>query len=241
MKVPVEYSIVIPCYNEAENIPKLVSVFADFMSEENAELILVNNGSTDDTSLLKEEMSTRYPFVRWVDIRENIGYGNGIYQGLLQAEGRYLGYTHADLQTDPQDVKKAISIIKSWQGQDSFLVKGTRTGRSIISRLFSKTFEIMASMILGYKFSEVNAQPVVFSSGLMKYLVNPPLHWGFDLYVYYIAQKMNYQMVRMNVHFPKRELGVSKWQKGFLPRIKLSIKMLNYCFELKKTAGKCAL
>jgi glycosyltransferase involved in cell wall biosynthesis len=234
MNSEIEYSIVVPCYNEAENIPLLLSGFAAFMTNDNEELILVNNGSTDKTAEMETELKKLYPFLRWVHIEKNIGYGHGIYTGLKHAKGKYLGYTHADLQTDPNDVYCAFSIIKEMPENNNSIVKGYRLGRNFISRIFSRVFEKLASLILKYPFKEINAQPVVFSSGIMKNMTDPPLHWGFDLYVYYISCKSNCTIKRLNVLFPSRKYGHSKWHKGVLSRITFSFKLLKYCFELKK-------
>lgn len=234
----IEYSIIVPCYNEAENIPKLLSVFSDFMSDENAELIIVDNGSSDGTAGLEAEMKKQYPFLRWVHIEKNIGYGHGIYTGLSHAKGRYLGYTHADLQTDPYDVMKAISIINSIPDNDPVFVKGYRRGRKLIPRFFSKTFELMVFLILNSKFKEINAQPTFFSKELLTSLKKPPWHWGFDLYACYHAVKEKYTIKRFDVLFPCRRSGKSKWNVGFMSQINLSMKMIKYCFEIKKDENK---
>jgi len=230
----IEYSIIVPCYNEAENISQLLSEFAAFMTNENAELILVDNGSSDGTAGMEAEMKNLYPFLQWLHIEKNIGYGHGIYTGLKHAKGKYIGYTHADLQTDPNDILRAISIIKELTENQPVFVKGYRTGRGFVSGFFSMAFEYLASLILRYRFREINAQPVVFSSGIFDNLTKPPLHWGFDLYVYYVACKSNCTIKRLNVLFPSRIYGHSKWQKGFFSRVTFSLKLLKYCFELKK-------
>lgn len=229
----IEYSIIVPCYNEAENIPVLLSSFAAFMNKDNSELILVNNGSTDKTAEMETELIKFYPFLRWVHIEKNIGYGHGIYMGLLQANGKYLGYTHADLQTDPRDVQKAISLIKSFPENTTKFIKGYRKGRPFTSRFFSRAFELITSAILKCKFKEINAQPVVFSSDIMEHFTKPPVHWGFDLYIYFIACKKNYTISRVDVLFPDRKFGYSKWYKGSFSRIMFSLRLLKYCFELK--------
>ena len=230
----IKYSVVVPCYNEAGSIPEMLGIFDGFMHNGEWELILVNNGSTDNTAFLETDMKARYPFLVWVNILENKGYGHGIYTGLSCAKGTIIGYTHADLQTDPNDVKKAIATYKELSTSTPLFIKGLRKGRSAGERIFSLGFEMLAYMILKYKLKEINAQPTLFSVTLMKHLKNPPLHWGFDLYVYIIARKNNYTIKRFDVFFPKRKHGASKWHKGFLSKINFSRKLLKYSFKLKK-------
>lgn len=229
----IDYSIIIPCYNESNNLEKLLEVFNGFMNKINAELVLVNNGSSDSTESMKVNFLKKYPFLKWVYVEKNIGYGDGIMQGINNAEGKYLAYTHADLQTNPMDVYKAILIIEKNQEQN-ILIKGVRSGRSFIARLFSKGMEYVVLLILGVKMKEINSQPTIFSKHLISKIMNPPDHWGFDVSLYYYAMKNNYKIHRIEVQFPKRQAGKSKWNRGFLSRINLSIKMIKYCLEIKR-------
>src|SRR3989338_8466712 len=100
MKNPV-LSTIVPCYNEAANIPLILERFKQGIGKNEIEVILVNNGSTDDSKTVLTKMLPQYPFARSIDVAVNQGYGYGILSGLRQARGEFLGWTHADLQTDP--------------------------------------------------------------------------------------------------------------------------------------------
>lgn len=230
----IEFSVIVPCYNEAENIRPLLKAFSRFLPAENAELILIDNGSEDKTEKLKASCLREYSFLKWIRIEKNIGYGNGIMTGLKHAKGKYIGYTHGDLQTDPNDLLQAFELIKKTSHNSNIFIKGTRSGRTLISRVFSTGFELLASMILKCRLKEINAQPVVFNAHLLEHCANHPLHWGIDLFLYYTACKNGYCIERIAVVFPERKHGVSKWHTGFFSRIKFSLNMLAYCFELKK-------
>ena len=106
-------SIVVPCYNEADNIPLILERFDEVIKTDEVEVILVNNGSTDNSAVVLDELLPNYSFARTVFVPVNQGYGYGILQGLNAAEGDYIGWTHADMQTDPADVLKALDIIKT--------------------------------------------------------------------------------------------------------------------------------
>jgi polyisoprenyl-phosphate glycosyltransferase len=237
----IEYSIILPCYNEMENLKALLNGFSLFITHDNIELILVDNGSYDGTSSLKDELLQEYPFLRWIRIEKNIGYGYGIYTGMLQAQGRYIGYTHADMQTDPADMKKAIELIKLYKKDKPIFIKGSRKGRKYFDRIFSRGLELFVAIILKQNLREINAQPTLFSREVLQGLTDPPLHWGFDLYVYYMARNMGAEIKRLDVLFPDRAFGRSKWNKGFWSRMNLSIKMLRYCLKLQKKTYKYLL
>ena len=109
----IEFSIIIPCFNEEGNISLLCERFNRFYPEVHFELILVDNGSTDNTSENIDQAKKLYNFVKKVVVTKNIGYGNGIISGLSRAKADVLAYTHADLQTPPEDVIKGYKLIKS--------------------------------------------------------------------------------------------------------------------------------
>ncbi|HRG76152.1 MAG TPA: glycosyltransferase family 2 protein, partial [Leptospiraceae bacterium] len=96
-------SIVVPCYNEEKNIPLVLEKFQSVIKRDDVEVILVNNGSKDNSQLVLNELIPKYSFARTVLVEVNQGYGFGILSGLKEAKGDYIGWTHADMQTDPYD------------------------------------------------------------------------------------------------------------------------------------------
>ena len=125
------FSIVVPCYNEEKNIPLILKRFAKVIRTENIEVILIDNGSRDGTDKVLSELIPKFSFAKCVTVPENKGYGYGILQGLAATSGDYIGWTHADMQTDPKDVMKAFHIIEKKDSMNLF-VKGRRRNRSIL-------------------------------------------------------------------------------------------------------------
>ncbi len=197
------------------------------------EIILVDNGSDDNTPQMKNDMLNRYPFVRWTHLEKNVGYGNGIMHGLELAHGEYIGYTHADLQTDPRDFIAAIQKVESSSNNRVF-VKGKRIHRQPFAKSFSLGFEKIASTILGVPFYEINAQPTLFHSDLLQHLADSPMHWGFDLYIYFAALQQNFDILRIDVVFSTRTQGSSKWNRSLFSRFRLSLLLVRYCFQLRR-------
>ena len=102
-------SIIIPCYNEEKNIIPLFEKIGELLEEDSSiEVIIVNNGSTDNTknSILNSKLNIDKK-IKVYEIKENIGYGHGIMSGVKIASGEYIGWCHADLQTEPMDVYNA--------------------------------------------------------------------------------------------------------------------------------------
>ena len=87
-------SIVVPCYNESANIPALLEAYNSVITRDDIEVILVNNGSTDETSVVLENLLAQYThFLRIVTVLENKGYGFGVLSGLKVSKGEFLGLT----------------------------------------------------------------------------------------------------------------------------------------------------
>ena len=230
----IKFSIILPCYNEYENLDEVFKIYKGVLNPNETELIVVNNGSTDKTAEFLKENANNYSFIEVVEINENKGYGYGIMQGIQKAKGNWVGWTHADLQTDPKDIAKAIETCRKRSDDDSFFVKGYRIGRTPFANFFIRGMEFCVKLILHKDLKEINAQPNLFNRKLLNVAIDYPHHWGLDLFFYYLAKKESYKFERISVLFHERKFGKSKWNKGVFSRIRFSLKMLNYCFEIKK-------
>lgn len=225
-------SVVVPCYNEESNIDNLVGRFAYFAKEYNIELILVDNGSKDRTRELIVLATKKYSFVRLVIVEENIGYGNGILQGLKNATGDLLGWIHADLQSDPAVFKKMIESAKTETGP--FLYKGARKNRSFADSFFTFGMSLLESVYFKLSLWDINSQPTLLSRQFFCSWKNPPFDFSLDLYVYVMAkvQKLKIQKFLSIQH--KRTGGISSWNQKWYSRVKMITRVLQYSKKLKK-------
>lgn len=228
-------SIVVPCYNEEKNLKKLISEFDKNVYEnyKDLEVVLVNNGSDDDSLKVMEQLQREYDFIKIVNVVINQGYGFGILSGMQQATGDYIGWIHADLQFNPSEVMKGIEYLQNNNFPDDTVVKGLRSHRPIIDKLLTVGMSIYESIILHQKLWDINSQPTIIPRKLYEKWDNPPKDFSFDLYSYYIANKNNYRIYRYKVIQHKREEGKSSWNTGIKSRIKLIKRVLNYSKKLK--------
>ena len=74
------------------------------------EVVLVNDGSKDESQKILEEQKKYFSFLNVVNIYPNQGYGNAVFAGLKEAKGDLIGWTHGDMQTPPEDIIKAFSF-----------------------------------------------------------------------------------------------------------------------------------
>lgn len=228
-------SVVVPCYNEARNIPLILKGFDKVILRNDIEVVLVNNGSTDDSNKIFEALLPKYAFARLVNVVENKGYGFGILSGLEQASGRYIGWTHADMQTDPKDVIKALEIIENGKENENVYVKGDRKGRPFFDQFFTSGMSFFETIYMGEKLHDINAQPNIFHRDFFASWENPPHDFALDLYVLYMAKKQKMKIIRFDVLFPERIHGTSSWNTGFAAKKKFIKRTLDFSAKLKKS------
>jgi len=235
-------SIVIPCYNEALNIPHIHTAFKNCIGDrKDIEVVLVNNGSKDNSSEVLESIvsnETSDSFFRVVQVPENKGYGHGILSGLKEAKGDILAWTHADLQTDPSDVIKGYEKYLM-HNNESVFVKGKRKERKLHAWFFSWGMQVLSSWALKHNLDDINAQPKVFSRKFYEtYLEDKaPYDFSLDLYAHYWAAKTG-KVVDIPVVVNERLHGEAKGGGSVKTKVKLIYRTFNYIFDLKRKLAK---
>jgi len=212
--------------------------FRSVISRKDIEVILVNNGSKDNSQEVLDTLLPQYPFTRTVKVEINQGYGYGVLTGLSSAQGEYLGWTHADLQTDPYDVIKAIEIIETKNNPMNVFVKGNRKGRSALDHFFTIGMSFFETCYLGERLWDINAQPNIFHRSFFENWNNPPHDFSLDLFVFYIARIKKLDIFRFDVRFPSRVHGQSSWNTGLKSKWKFIKRTVEFSTKLKKELKK---
>lgn len=231
----VHIHLVIPCYNESGNVTqlhkKLCSLYSKYSNKfKKISITIVNNGSIDNTLEILNSFTEQWLSV--LSIEKNIGYGNGIYHGMISKKNvDIVGYTHADHQTNPQDFFEAAMKI---QNENICFIKGKRYGRPIIDRVFTFGMSLISSFALRGVYYDINAQPTVFKGSFLNQIIEPPKDFSFDLFLYFLAKKRGIKIHRMNVHFGPRFSGVSSWNKGLKHRFVFIQRTLKFICQLSK-------
>lgn len=238
-----DFELVVPAYNEEKNLEGLIrrardAAIADGWAPGQFRLVVVQNGSTDASSAVLARLSGSElgAWFRTVEIPVNQGYGYGIWEGLKSVRAPLAGWSHADQQCDPRDALRAARMLR--EGGSGFLIKGVRAGRHLADRFVSRTFEFIARLVLGVKVHEINAQPKVFRREFLAGFANPPKTFAFDLYALYQARKAGLAVRTIEVLFPSRIHGTSKWANNFFNRYKTILGMIAYMFKLARTEGR---
>jgi glycosyltransferase involved in cell wall biosynthesis len=227
-----KYSLVIPCFNEAANLPLLLERCALLSHRSDLEVVLVDNGSTDDTPRVLANALPAHPNCRAVRVEVNRGYGHGIITGLRATHGEYLGWTHADLQTDPSDVLRAIAMLEQ-PGREAF-VKGLRQGRPLGDVAFTVGMSVFESLLLARPMWDINAQPTMFSRRFFETWREPPDDFSLDLYAYHQALTQGLMVRRLPVVFAERAHGVSHWNVDWAAKGRFIRRTIAYSLALRQ-------
>jgi dolichol-phosphate mannosyltransferase len=125
MNLDPTYSVVVPFYNEAENLPRLIREIDAMLRvmEKQAEIILVDDGSTDQFA---QPPGSPAFLIRWLHLTQNSGQSAAMYYGMQEARGEYIILMDADLQNDPMDAPKMLAKLEE---EKLDLVTGVRLHR----------------------------------------------------------------------------------------------------------------
>jgi glycosyltransferase involved in cell wall biosynthesis len=225
-------SLVIPCYNEAANLPLLIDRVRQTFPREGHEVILVDNGSTDSSPAVLNELLAEQTCIRSVRVDRNQGYGYGIVSGLLAARGVVLGWTHADMQTDPADALRGLELFDATN--TGAFVKGLRRGRPVFDVAFSVGMSVFESMLLKQPMWDINAQPTLFPRRFFEQWGNPPCDFALDVFAYYRAMLSGLDLKRFPVHFGARAHGVSHWNVSWQSKLRFIRRTVDFSWRLRQ-------
>lgn len=235
-----ELSLVIPCLNEAGNAELVVQRLAEIARESNVdfEVIFVDGGSRDDTAeRLLAGIETYGLAAQVLVTTERRGYGFDIMSGLARARGAVLAWTHADMQTDPQDVLVALARYRlaSEKGGDVF-VKGKRMKRPFLDAFFTLGMQMFTLAAIGMSINDINAQPKLFSRRFFQEQLRDraPDDFSLDLYALYRARGNQIPVLTVPVHFNDRQFGEAKGGGGdLMMKIALARRTVKYILKLR--------
>jgi glycosyltransferase involved in cell wall biosynthesis len=228
-------SLVIPCYNEAKNLPELVERCTTLVaSRPGTEVIFVDNGSSDETPTVLRERLAGQAGCRSVRVDVNRGYGFGILGGLRAAKGDILAWTHADMQTDPMDAGQGAALFERAQEPERLFVKGRRYGRPPFDVVFTVCMSVFETGLLCKPMWDINAQPTMFHRRFFETWRSPPQDFALDLYAYHSAKCAGLSVKRFPVRFGTRAHGLSHWNVGWVAKKKFVVRTVEYSVRLRR-------
>lgn len=210
-RVP-ELSLVMPCYNEAvcldRTVPPLVEAFS--RAGVALELVLVDNGSTDDTSAVIDRLIARGLPITRAHVPVNQGYGLGILTGLGISHGQAVGHIAADGQVAAEDVVKVYLALKGASGPA--LAKARRRGRKdgLIRDVISIGYNaLMHVMFPGVKSRDINCNPKFMPADVLRVMQLASRDWFLEPEIMLKAGHLRLPVIEVDVLSLTREAGRS--------------------------------
>ncbi len=201
VKKTIEYSIIIPAYNEEKIIASTIDRTYDFFkkSNETFEIIVANDGSKDNTVKVVLDKSKKYKSLRLVDNAVNMGRGAALNNAIRNSKGNIIVYIDADLAIDLDLFPKLISAIKD---EDVDIAVGSKhLSDSIVDypklrRIFSKAYSSLARLLLGSHIRDYQCGFKAFKKDVIIDVIPyvKSQKWSWDTEVLVKAQWLGYKV-----------------------------------------------
>ena len=201
------YSIVIPAYNEGARLGATLEKVLAYVHAQgwDAEVIVVNDGSRDNTSDIVRELAAANPALRLVENPGNRGKGFSVRMGMLSARGRIVLFSDADLSSPIEEAPKLFQALEA--GADiaigsRWLRAETQTQRQPLYRqLFGRIFNLLLRLTLGLQFKDTQCGFKAFKRPAVQAIF--PLQkierWGFDPEILFLARKFGFKVQEVPV------------------------------------------
>ena len=217
-----DISIVVPVYNEQENIALLVEEIEQVLSNldnKEYEMIFVNDGSVDGTKDKLKELTTKYSSLKAINLRKNFGQTSAMVAGFDQALGNVIISMDGDRQNDPRDIPNLL--IKIDEGYD--IVSGWRKDRKdnlVSRRLPSIIANKIISIATGVQLHDYGCSLKAFKQEVIK---NTDLYGEMHRFIPAVASWMGVSLTEIEVNHRPRMAGVSKYGISRTTRVILDL------------------
>ncbi|MBP1671132.1 MAG: Undecaprenyl-phosphate 4-deoxy-4-formamido-L-arabinose transferase, partial [Bacteroidetes bacterium] len=221
-----DLSIVIALYNEEESIPELLSwIESSLFSQKLAyEVILIDDGSTDNSWNVISAEASRYSTVKAIRFSRNYGKSAALYTGFETATGEVVVTMDADLQDSPDEIPELYDMVMNG-GYD--LVSGWKKKRKdnkIAKNLPSKIYNATARRVTGIKLHDMNCGLKAYRKAVIK---NIEVYGEMHRYIPYLAKNAGFRNIGEKIvkhqarKFGKSKFGMNRFINGFLDLISL--------------------
>ena len=218
-----DISVVVPLYNEAESLPELVA-WIDRVATSNAlsyEVILVDDGSSDSSWEVIEQLKTQFPAIRAIGFARNYGKSAALYCGFAAAEGEVVFTMDADLQDSPDEIPEMRRMILE-EGYD--LVSGWKKKRydPVGKRWPSKFFNRTARAASGIRLHDFNCGLKAYRRKVVKSI---EVYGEMHRFIPILAQQAGFRRIGEKVvehrarKYGASKFGIERMVKGYLDLI----------------------
>jgi glycosyltransferase involved in cell wall biosynthesis len=203
----IDISVVVPVYNEEENLPVLIPQIAEVLGPlgKTYEMIFVDDGSKDRSRRILKEMAAQYPQIRILGFKKNCGETAAGAAGIKEARGRIVITIDADLQNDPTDIPRMLNYLKEYD-----MVTGWRQKRedSWVKRITSQIANRIRNSLSG---EEIQDSGCTFRAYKKECLRDIKLYKGMHRFLPTLVKMEGYRVIEIPIAHHPRKFGVSKY------------------------------
>jgi len=206
-----DISVVVPLFNEVESLPELTSWIAQVMKDNNFsyEVILIDDGSTDGSWELIDQLCQKNQFIKGIKFRRNYGKSAGLYCGFSQAEGDVVITMDADLQDSPEEIPDLFRMIVE---EKYDLVSGWKKKRYdpfFSKNLPSKFYNWTARRMTGIKIHDFNCGLKAYRKQVVKSI---EVYGDMHRYIPVLAKWAGFKKIGEKVvQHQERKFGTTKF------------------------------
>lgn len=222
-------SIIIPVFNEEENIGKLYKELEYALKTiEKFEIIFVDDGSSDNSFAKLKSIASRYSVVKVVKLISNYGQSNAIAAGIKNSSGNIIITMDSDLQHDPKDIAPMIKKIKEGYHVVCGWRKYRNSSDSLIKKIIpSKMANLLVRSITGKKLNDSTGGMRAFSRRVVEVI---PLYGEMHRYLPVLAIWKGFKVTEIPIHIRKRGTGKTRYNytrffRGFFDLITIKFFM----------------
>jgi glycosyltransferase involved in cell wall biosynthesis len=228
-------SVFFPAYNDAATIPSMViaSLLTLPKMTEDYEVIVVNDGSSDHTGEMLQELERMYPRVRIINHIANKGYGGALRSGFKAATKTWIFYTDGDAQYDPRELSRLVEAVTD----DTDVVNGYKIARSdpLHRILIGKLYHHIVRILFGFKLRDVDCDYRLLRREIFDHVELTSTSGTICLEMVKKLQDLGYRFKEVPVHHFHRAHGKSQFFNfGRLARTGLQLAALWWELVIKK-------
>jgi len=222
------YSIVIPAYNEAGRIPATLQAVIECVRQNcwSAEIIVVNDGSSDATAEIVKDIARHAPEVRLLENPGNRGKGYSVRSGLLQAFGEIVMFTDADLSAPMDEAQGLFDAIENGAdiaiGSRWLETKRQTIRQPLYRQFFGRCFNAVTRLVMGLPFADTQCGFKAFTRAAAQtvFQLQTIERWGFDPEILFIALKRGYRIQEVPVSWAHDERSRVSYLKDGIQMLK---------------------